>query len=176
MLRARAPCALPLAPSRARPHAAAPARRHERRLLEQAITKTRGGSLVARFQPTSDARLSKRQAELAVRKLYLFNFWYAAGFCKNVRSDAFLATKLLDTHVLIWRSRSTGRLLCVTDECPCTGQRISDSVRAPIQGPGKEELDIMCVAAPTLWCSADIETHIASCNTLHGASDEDFRV
>ena len=31
--------------------------------------------LVARFQPTSDSRMTKREAELAVRQKYLTNFW-----------------------------------------------------------------------------------------------------
>lgn len=91
--------------------------------------------------------MSKRQAELAVRKLYLFNFWYAAGFCKNVRDDAFLATKLLDTHVLIWRSRASERLLCITDECPRTGRRISEAMAAPLEATDDEGRDIMCVSA-----------------------------
>ena len=82
---------------------------------------------IARFQPLTDARMSKRDADLAVRKVYLVGFWYAAGFTNKLRQGAASTTILLDTHVCLWRSPATGQVHIISNSAPDTGEALMTS-------------------------------------------------
>jgi hypothetical protein len=101
-------------------------------------------SIVGRFRPTPSERIVKRANELAIRKQYLLNFWYAAGFGKQLRDGKFLPTKLLDTPVLLWRSTKSHRVHCITDQCPCTGKKISSLLTKPPTLTNENGNELMC--------------------------------
>lgn len=117
-------------------------------------------AIIGRFQPTSAERVGKRVSELATRELYLLNFWYAAGFGKQLKKDSFLTTTLLDTPVLLWRSQVSDRVHCTRDQCPRTGQNISSLLTKPpttLDDNGLElmydALDMIGLFSATVACS-----------------------
>lgn len=89
------------------------------------LSPPRRDSHVASFKLSTDARLSKRTAELAVREMYLTNFWYAATFSRELSANKPYRTKLLDTDVLLWRDQATSKVVCMTAACPVTEKPIS---------------------------------------------------
>jgi hypothetical protein len=86
---------------------------------------TKRASHVAQFKLATAAELNKRQADLATRKRYLTNFWYAASFSNKISHKKPDFTFLLDTQVIIWRDDHTQEVVCITATDPATMEAIS---------------------------------------------------
>lgn len=92
----------------------------------QLASPQKRASHITQFKHATAAELTKRQSDLATRKRYLTNFWYAASFTKKISHRTADATFLLDTNVLIWRDDHSGEVVCITATDPVTLQDISD--------------------------------------------------
>lgn len=88
--------------------------------------RSRRTSHLVRFKHATAAELDKRISDLATRKRYLTNFWYAASFTKKISHQKPVATFLLDTNVLIWRDNHSGEVVCITATDPTTLQDLSE--------------------------------------------------
>ena len=97
----------------------------------------------------TDTRLTKRAADLAVREMYLTNFWYAATFSRELSAKKPFRTKLLDTDVLLWRDKASGQVVCMTARSPVTGLPIpaDQQVTLTVYNQEGEVRPMMC--APT---------------------------
>jgi hypothetical protein len=94
---------------------------------------------VAHFKLSTAVEVQKREADLATRKKYLTNFWYAASFSKDISYKRPVRTKLLDTTVLIWRDDATGGVVCVTATDPETQQEIPEDVDISLEQQSNQE-------------------------------------
>lgn len=106
----------------------------------------RRDSHVASFKLSTDSRLTKRAAELAVREMYLTNFWYAATFSRELSANKPYRTKLLDTDVLLWRDQATSKVVCMTAACPVTDKPIpvdEPVILTKYQGDDEQEIPAM---------------------------------
>jgi Rieske [2Fe-2S] domain len=136
--------------------------------LGAAHRSCRGQTVVAHFKSSTDSRIDKRRADLATRMLYLTNFWYAAGFSKDVKPGGFHCTKLLDTPVVLWRNRTTGTVRCITDICPATGRPLSGRFKlctAP-SAVGEGPREVMCGALTcrVLVPLTDLNAFVSHCS------------
>ena len=88
--------------------------------------RSRRTSHIVSFKHATAAELDKRISDLATRKRYLTNFWYAASFTKKISHQKPVATFLLDTNVIIWRDDHSGEVVCITATNPTTLQDLSE--------------------------------------------------
>ncbi|KAF8066301.1 SAE2 [Scenedesmus sp. PABB004] len=71
-----------------------------------------------------DTAAGRRARELAERKAYLKNFWYAAALSSNVTSDKPLGVDILGSRISLFRDEA-GQVVALDDACPHRGAPLS---------------------------------------------------
>ncbi|KAK9917944.1 hypothetical protein WJX75_009983 [Coccomyxa subellipsoidea] len=97
-------------------------------LAEQRLKKgLRPGQL-----DTDIGAIGHRMRELAGRRSYLRNFWYAAGIAENVKEKP-VGVEILGEKVVLFRD-STGTVRCINDVCPHRGAPLHQGWVAEVAG------------------------------------------
>ena len=132
----------------------------------RSVTPKQRNSHVAQFQLTADTRLTKRGADLALRQMYLTQFYYAAGFGKDLKAGQLMCTKLLDTDVCVWRHPGTGHVHCFTNKCPGSGLAAIPDVNHRPQVDLSSNDPTMCACSSSNASSIAYDVPLNS--TVHG--------
>lgn len=88
-----------------------------------ATRRRRRGLRPGQLDP-SPSIINRRTKELADRRAYLRNFWYAAAASEQVTADAPLGVEMLGMKLSLFRD-AQGVVRCVSDVCPHRGAPLS---------------------------------------------------
>ena len=114
-------------PTRPRSTVSAPSKPKENEngtLEDDLATRRRRRGLRPGQLDTSPSIVTRRTKELADRRSYLRNFWYAAAASERVTSDAPLGVEMLGMKLSLFRD-AQGVVRCVSDVCPHRGAPLS---------------------------------------------------
>ncbi|WIA22778.1 hypothetical protein OEZ86_009732 [Tetradesmus obliquus] len=135
--------------------AAGPIKPKER--LAKAAPKGLGGSVLQppaeKQQQQQQQQQSRREKELADRKAYLKNFWYAAALSSALPKDGKmpLGVDILGSRITLFRDE-TGKVVAVDDTCPHRGAPLGEGWTTTDKATGKK-----CVVCPYHGWSFDSE-------------------
>jgi hypothetical protein len=87
-------------------------------------TKQREGLAPGQLSPDA-AGFLRRRRELADRRSYLTNQWYAAALSESVKVGEPLGVDILGRRVVLFRDSVTNQVKCLDDACPHRGAPLS---------------------------------------------------
>lgn len=77
------------------------------------------------MDPSTNAVLAARRKELADRRSYLYNFWYAAAASEQVKPGELHSVDILSQKLVLFRDSVTGEVRALDDVCPHRGAPFS---------------------------------------------------